>query len=77
MNLTAPRDGLSRSTLLIGLTVLAYLGAAAAGFVLSFSFVQSARGGLWMGLAAGVNGALFCTLLADWLMTRLFRRRPR
>jgi len=29
-----------------------------------------------MGLVAGVNGALFCTLVADWLLTRL-ARRPR
>jgi hypothetical protein len=30
-----------------------------------------------MGLVAGVNGALFCTLVADWLLTRLVRRPGR
>ncbi len=77
MNPTATRSGASPSTLLIGATVLAYLAAAAAGFVLGFGFVRNAGGGAVMGLAAGLNGALFCTLLADWLLTRLFRRRAR
>jgi hypothetical protein len=58
----------------LGLSVLAYLASAAAGFVLGFGFAQSAGGGAVMGAAAGLNGALFCTLLADWLLARLFRR---
>lgn len=51
------------------------LAAAALGFVLGMGFAQSAGAGLGMGLVAGFNGALFCTLVADWLMTRLARRR--
>ncbi len=62
-------------TWLIGATVLAYLASAAVGFVLGFGFVQAAQGGAVMGAIAGVNGALFCTLLADWLLGRLFHRR--
>jgi hypothetical protein len=77
MNPTATRSGASTSTLLIVATVLVYLASAAAGFLLSFGFVQNAQGGAVMGVAAGLNGALFCTLLADWLLTRLFRRRDR
>lgn len=77
MNPTAPRSGAPNSTLVVGATVLVYLIVAVAGFLLGFGFVQNARGGLVMGLAAGLNGALFCTLLADWLLTRLLRRRGR
>jgi hypothetical protein len=62
-------------TWLIGATVLAYLASAAAGFVLGFGFVQAAQGGAVLGTVAGLNGALFCTLLADWLLGRLFRRQ--
>lgn len=51
------------------------LAAAVLGFVLGMGFAQSAGAGLGMGLVAGFNGALFCTLVADWLMTRLARRR--
>ncbi|MEY3251319.1 MAG: hypothetical protein RL227_292 [Pseudomonadota bacterium] len=77
MNTAASHDTrrtAGRSTLMIGATVLLYLAAALAGFVLGFMFVRNAQGGAIMGLAAGLNGALFCTLLADWLLTRLFRR---
>lgn len=63
-------------TWLIGAAVLVYLGSAAAGFFLGFGFAHNAQGGSLMGLVAGVNGALFCTLVADWLLTRL-ARRPR
>ncbi len=75
MNLSFPARTPSRVPLWqIGTAVLAYLASAAAGFVLGFGFVQNAGGGAVMGAAAGLNGALFCTLLADWLITRLFRR---
>ncbi len=74
-NPTASRSGAPPSLLLIGATVLVYLASALGGFLLGFAFVQDARGGAVMGVAAGLNGALFCTLLADWLLTRLFRRR--
>ncbi len=60
---------------LLGTAVLVMLASALAGFVLGFGFVQNARGGAVLGVAAGLNGALFCTLLADWLLTRLLRRR--
>lgn len=66
-----------RPTWLLGATVLAYLASAVTGFVLGFGFVQNAGGGILLGLAAGLNGALFCTLLADWLLTRLLGPRPR
>jgi hypothetical protein len=77
MNPTALRSGAPGSTLRIGAAVLVYLVVAVAGFLLGFGFVQNARGGIVMGVAAGLNGALFCTLLADWLLTRLWRRRGR
>lgn len=51
------------------------LAAAVLGFVLGMGFAQSAGAGLGMGLVAGFNGALFCTLVADWVMTRLARRQ--
>lgn len=78
MNTAAPHDTRRAGgsfTLVTGVTVLLYLLAAVAGFALGFMFVRNAQGGLLMGLVAGLNGALFCTLLADWVMTRLFRRR--
>jgi hypothetical protein len=65
-----------RSSLGVGAAVLVLLAAAALGFVLGFGFARSAGGGFWMGTAAGLNGALFCTLLADWVGTRLARRPP-
>lgn len=64
-------------TWLIGAAVFIYLGSAAAGFFLGFGFARNAQGGALMGLVAGINGALFCTLVADWLLTRLFRRPGR
>jgi hypothetical protein len=64
-------------TWLIGAAVLVYLGTATAGFFLGFGFARNAQGGAFMGLVAGINGALFCTLVADWLLTRLFRRPGR
>lgn len=73
---TAPASP-ARPTWLLAATVLAYLASAVTGFVLGFGFVQNARGGTLLGLAAGVNGALFCTLLADWLLARLLGPRPR
>jgi hypothetical protein len=72
---TDTRHAGGRSNLVIGATVMLYLAAALGGFALGFVFVSNAQGGAIMGLAAGLNGALFCTLLADWLLTRLFRRR--
>jgi membrane protein implicated in regulation of membrane protease activity len=64
-------------TWLIGAAVLVYLASAAAGFFLGFGFARNAQGGALMGLVAGINGALFCTLVADWLLTRLVRRPAR
>jgi hypothetical protein len=61
-------------TWLIGATVLVYLASAGAGFVLGFGFVRNAQGGAFLGAVVGVNAALFCTLLADWLLTRLVRQ---
>lgn len=60
---------------LIGTWVLVLLASALTGFLLGFGFVQNARGGAVMGVAAGLNGALFCTLLVDWVLTRVLRRR--
>jgi hypothetical protein len=73
---TAPASP-GRPTWLIGATVLAYLASAVAGFMLGFGFVQNAGGGTLLGLAAGLNGALFCTLIADGVLTRLLGRRSR
>ncbi len=73
---TAPASS-NRPTWLLGATVLAYLASAITGFVLGFGFVQNAQGGTVLGLAAGLNGALFCTLLADGLLTRLLGQRRR
>jgi hypothetical protein len=53
--------------------VIVYLASAAAGFMLGFGFVRSVQGGSVMGAIVGLNAALFCTLLADWLLGRLFR----
>jgi len=50
------------------------LAAAVLGFLLGMGFAQSAGAGLGMGLVVGFNAALFCTLVADWVMTRLARR---
>jgi hypothetical protein len=61
----------------IGATVLAYLVSAAIGFRLGFDFVQNAQGGAVLGVVVGLNAALFCTLLADWLLSRLVRQPPR
>lgn len=56
----------------------ALLGAAVVGFVLGWVFGQRAGGawGTWVALAAALNGALFCSLLADWLIGRLPDARP-
>jgi hypothetical protein len=64
-------------TWLIGATVLVYLASAAAGFMLGFDFVKNAQGGAVLGVVVGLNAALFCTVLADWLLGQLFRRVPR
>ncbi len=77
MNTTASRHGASHPTLLIGVALLVHLASAAAGFLLGFVFVRNAGGGALMGAVAGLNGALFCTLLADWVLTRLARRGHR
>lgn len=43
------------------------------GFVLGWGFGQRAGGpwGTWLAVVAAFNGALFCSLLADWLIERL------
>ncbi len=64
-------------TWLIGATVLVYLASAAAGFLLGFDFVQNAQGGAVLGVVVGLNAALFCTVMADWLLAALFQRPPR
>jgi hypothetical protein len=47
-----------------------------AGWTVAYGF--GARGGPWMGVIAGANGAVFCTLLADSLAARVaVRRRAR
>lgn len=73
---TSSRSTASTPLLLIAATVLVYLASALGGFALGFAFVQDARGGVVMAVVAGLNAGLFCTLLADWLLTRLVRRRP-
>jgi hypothetical protein len=65
----------SPSPLPLLLTVLVYLAAGAAGALLGFDFVRQAGGGFVMALLAAANGALFSTLLADALASRLLRRR--
>jgi hypothetical protein len=59
----------------IALALLFTLAAAAAGGVLSFDFARQAGGSFWMALLTGATGALFSTLLADALASRLARRR--
>ncbi len=53
-----------------------YLAAAVLGAWLGWGFGTSAGKGsaLW-GVVAGVNGALFCTMLVDAVVSRLLRRR--
>jgi hypothetical protein len=59
---------------LLGTVVLTQLLVGLAAFVVGFVFVQRAQGGFWMGAAAGLNAALFATLLLDGLFSRLARR---
>ena len=60
---------------LLGTAVLSYLAVGLVAFALGFLFVQRAQGGFWMGAAAGLNAALFATLLWDGLFSRLARQR--
>lgn len=59
----------------IALALLLYAAAAVLGAVLGYDFARQAGGGMVMALVAGANGALFSTLLADAVATRLTRRR--
>jgi apolipoprotein N-acyltransferase len=54
---------------------LAYLAAAAAGWVVAYGFGLRASGNMWMGVLAAVNGAVFCTLLVDAVLSRWMKRR--
>ena len=59
----------------IAVALLFNLGAAALGGVLGYDFAVQAGGSVAMALLTGTTGALFSTLLADALASRLSRRR--
>jgi hypothetical protein len=59
----------------MALALVLTLAAAALGGALSFDFARQAGGSFWMALLTGATGALFSTLLADALASRLARRR--
>ena len=59
----------------IAIALLLNVVAAALGGVLGFDFAVQAGGSFWMALLTGATGALFSTLLADALASRLARRR--
>lgn len=50
----------------------AYVGSACAGLALGYDFGLRA-GGVWLAVVASVNGAVFCTILADALVSSLTR----
>ncbi len=59
----------------IAVALLLNVGAAALGGVLGYDFAVQAGGSVWMALLTAATGALFSTLLADALASRLARRR--
>lgn len=52
---------------------LLYAVAAVAGWSAGYAFGLRA-GGTWVALIAGLNSALFATLMADWAGEQLFAR---
>jgi membrane associated rhomboid family serine protease len=72
---TAPQATGHRPASWLLLTALLYLAAGAVCGVLGYDFARQAGGGFGMALLAGANAALFGTLLADALASRLVRRR--
>lgn len=57
------------------LLAVLYGAAAVLGWRVGWDF-GAAMGGAWVSVMAALNGAVFCTLLADALASRLFARRP-
>ena len=51
-----------------------YLASALTGWTVAYGFGVRASGLAWMGVLAGANGAVFCTLLVDAVASRLTGR---
>lgn len=51
-----------------------YLAAAVIGWTVAYGF-GARTGGMWMGVLAGANGAVFATLLVDAIAGRVMGRR--
>lgn len=68
---SAPRPATSWALL-----VVLYLAAAALGAWLGWRFgLEAGKGSALWGVVAGVNGALFCTVMVDAVASRLLKRR--
>lgn len=58
------------------LLVVLYLAAAVLGAWLGWRFgTEAGKGSALWGVVAGVNGALFCTVMVDAVASRLLKRR--
>lgn len=58
------------------LLVALYLAAAVLGAWLGWRFgIEAGKGSVLWGVVAGVNGALFCTVMVDAVASRVLKRR--